>query len=267
MKDKKFTILDFKKKKIEKNKITMLTAYDCPMASFVDEAEIDAVLVGDSLGMVVLGYDSTVDVTMDEMIHHAKAVKKGVKNAFMIVDMPFLSYQVSDEDAVRNAGAFMKLTGCEAVKLEGGIEMVSRVKAIINAGIPVCGHVGLMPQMVSKLGGYRVQGKNETDKDKIIEDALSLEEAGCFAIILECVPEKLAEELTQKLSIPTIGIGAGKFCDGQVLVTHDMLGYGGAFVPKFVKQYTNLSKIIPEAMKKFKEETEKNIFPDKDTSY
>ena len=267
MDNKKFTILDFKKKKDKKIKITMLTAYDYPMASFIDQAGIDSVLVGDSLGMVVLGYDSTIGVTMDEMLHHAKAVKKGVKRAFMIVDMPFLSYQVTNEEAVRNAGIFMKETGCEAVKLEGGIEIIPRVEAIVNAGIPVCGHVGLMPQMVSKLGGYRVQGKDTKDKDKIFQDALALEKAGCFAIILECVPEKLAEELTSKLSIPTIGIGAGKFCDGQVLVTYDMLGYFDKFVPKFVKQYTNLSQIIPEAINKFKEETGKNIFPGKDNSY
>src|SRR3990167_9378970 len=209
MERKKFTILDFKTKKHEGKKITMLTAYDYPMARLVDDAGIDVILVGDSLGMVVLGYDSTVPVTMDEMIHHSKAVRRGTKYAFLIGDMPFMSYQVSKEEAIRNAGRFMKGAGCDAVKLEGGDEVLDATIAIVNAGIPVLGHLGLTPQTISKLGGFKIQGKTAEGAKLILDQALKLERAGCFAIVLECVPDRVAKMITEKLSIPTIGIGAG----------------------------------------------------------
>lgn len=267
MADGKFTVLDFKRKKESGEKITMLTAYDYPMAKLVDSAGIDAVLVGDSVGMVVLGYDSTVRVTMEEMLHHSKAVRRGVERAFLIGDMPFMSYQVSDEDAVRNAGAFVKEAGCDAVKVEGGKEVSSRVVAMIDAGIPVLGHIGLTPQSATKLGGYKVQGRDAAAAKKLINDAMALQDAGCFAIVLECLPRDLARKITRKLSIPTIGIGAGKECDGQVLVTHDIVGYFDRFVPKFVKQYTRINGAIQEAIRGFKSETESGDFPDDEHSF
>ncbi len=245
----------------------MLTAYDHPMAALVDKAGIDAVIVGDSVGMVILGYESTVRVTMDEMIHHSRAVRRGIRNAFLIGDMPFMSYQASDEDAVRNAGRFVKEAGCDAVKIEGGREVCSRAEAIMDAGIPVLGHIGLTPQSVSKLGGYRVQGRDRETAVRLVEDAVFLEKAGCFAVVLECVPKELAQKITEKLRIPTIGIGAGCHCDGQVLVTHDIIGYFDRFVPKFVKQYANVSKNILDAITSFKSETESGAFPDDDHSF
>jgi 3-methyl-2-oxobutanoate hydroxymethyltransferase len=263
----KVTILDFRRKKESGEKITMLTAYDYPMARLIDSAGIDAVLVGDSVGMVMLGYDSTVPVTMEEMIHHSKAVRKGITRAFLIGDMPFMSYQASDEDAIRNAGRFVKEAGCEAVKVEGGREVCSRVKAITGAGMPVLGHIGLTPQSASKLGGYRVQGRSAGSAKKLIDDAVYLERAGCFAIVLECVPRELAKRITAKLSIPAIGIGAGKYCDGQVLVTHDMVGYFDRFVPKFAKQYAKINTAIKEAVESFKNETKSGVFPDDDHSF
>ncbi len=265
--DKKFTVLDFMRKKSDGVKISMLTAYDYPMASLIDRAGIDSVLVGDSLGMVVLGRESTVSVTMDEMIHHAKAVKQGVKRAFLIGDMPFMSYQASDEDAVRNAGRFVKEAGCDAVKLEGGSEVAQRAIAVINAGIPVLGHIGLTPQSVSKLGGYRVQGKDPASAARLINDAKCLAKAGCFAVILECVPKELAKKIADKVDIPIIGIGAGAGCDGQVLVTYDMVGYFDKFVPKFVKQYADISGTISDAIRKFKSEIESGDFPDDKHSF
>ncbi len=264
---KKFTITDFREKKREGRKITMLTAYDYPTARIIDEAGIDSILIGDSLGMVVLGYDSTVPVTMDEMIHHSKAVRRGTKYAFLIGDMPFMSYQVSKEEAIRNAGRFMKEAGCDAVKLEGGYAVAETVEAIVDAGMPVLGHLGLTPQSVSKLGGFRVQGKDFASAKKMLEEALMLEKVGCFAIVLECVPDKLAKLISEELEIPTIGIGGGQYCDGQVLVTNDMLGLFDRFVPKFVKQYTKLSHIILEGVKKFKEEVEAGKFPDEAHSF
>jgi len=263
----KFTILDFNRKYEKGEKITMLTAYDSPMASILDSAGIDVILVGDSLAMVMLGYKSTTPVTMDEMIHYSKAVQRGVKRAFLIGDMPFMSYQASDEDAVRNAGRFVKEAGCEAVKVEGGKEVVPRVKAIVNAGIPVLGHIGLTPQSANKLGGYKVQGTDRDSQERIIADAESLEKCGCFAVILECMPGPLAKEITEKLNVPTIGIGAGKDCSGQVLVTHDIVGYFDKFKPKFVKQYAQVNKVILEAVQSFKKETEAGTFPDKEHSY
>ncbi|MCM8790426.1 MAG: 3-methyl-2-oxobutanoate hydroxymethyltransferase [Candidatus Omnitrophica bacterium] len=261
MERKKITITDLQAKKRDGKKITMLTAYDYPMAKLVDNAEIDSILVGDSLGMVVLGYESTVPVTMDEMIHHAKAVRRGTKYALLIGDMPFMSYQVSNEDAIRNASRFMKEAGCDAVKLEGGSEVVGVTKAIVNAGIPVLGHLGLTPQTVSKLGGYKIQGKSAEAARKILDDARLLEKAGCFAIVLECVPDKVAKLITERISIPTISCGAGPYCDGQVLVTNDMVGLFDRFVPKFVKQYVKLAPLILEAFKKYKSEVETGSFP------
>lgn len=267
MKSDKVSILDFSRKKAEGKKITMLTAYDYPMAAVLDSAGIDSVLVGDSLGNVVLGYDSTVPVTMDEMIHHCKAVRRAVKKAFLIGDMPFMSYQISDEEAVRNAGRFVKEAGCEAVKIEGGGEACSRVRAITGAGMPVLGHVGLTPQSAVKLGGYRVQGRDSSSAKKIVSDAALLEKAGCFAVVLECVPRGLAGRITSRLRIPTIGIGAGDLCDGQVLVTHDMAGYYDRFTPKFVKQYARISDVLLDAARRFKADTESGAFPDSGHSF
>jgi len=267
MERKKVTISDLQQKKRDGKKITMLTAYDYPMARLVDEAGIDSVLVGDSLGMVVLGMDSTVPVTMDEMIHHAKAVRRGTKYAFLIGDMPFGSYQISKEEAIYNAMRFMKEAGCEAVKLEGGYDAVEVTEAIVNAGIPVLGHIGLTPQTMSKLGGFKVQGKDAEAARKLIEEALMLEKAGSFAIVLECVPDLVAKMITEKLKIPTISCGGGKHCDGQVLVTNDMVGLFDRFTPKFVKKYVNLSHGILEGFKKYKEEVEKGIFPDEAHSF
>lgn len=264
---KKVTITDIQNKKRDAKKITMLTAYDYPMARLVDDAGIDIILVGDSLGMVVLGYDSTVPVTMDEMIHHAKAVRRGTKYAFLIGDMPFGSYQISKEESVRNAIRFMKEAGCEAVKLEGGDEVLEVTKAIIDAGIPVLGHLGLTPQTISKLGGYKAQGKTADSANKILEQALKLERAGCFAIVLECVPNEVSRMITGKLKIPTISCGGGVDCDGQVLVTNDMIGIFDRFTPKFVKQYIKLGPAILDAFKKYKEEVEKGIFPGEEHSF
>ncbi|MDL1955940.1 MAG: 3-methyl-2-oxobutanoate hydroxymethyltransferase [Candidatus Desulfofervidus auxilii] len=263
---KKITLLDLKTKKEKKEKITMLTAYDYPLARLVDEVGIDTILVGDSLGMVVLGYENTLPVTMTEMLHHIKAVKRGVKRAFLIGDLPFMSYQASIKEAVKNAGRFMK-AGCDAVKLEGGKEVVDKIKAIVDAGIPVLAHIGLTPQSLSKLGGYRVQGTDVESAIRLIEDALALEEAGAFGVVLECIPYQLAKLITEKLSIITIGIGAGPYCDGQVLVIHDLLGLFEKFTPKFVKVYANLALQIKEAIMNYKQEVEKGIFPDIEHAY
>ncbi|MDD4956733.1 MAG: 3-methyl-2-oxobutanoate hydroxymethyltransferase [Candidatus Omnitrophica bacterium] len=265
--DNKFTVLDFARKKKDKKKITMLTAYDYPTAQAVDNCGIDAVLVGDSLAMTVLGYESTVNVTMDEMLHHARAVRRGVKRAFLIGDMPFMSFQASDEDAVRNAGRFVKEAGCEAVKIEGGEEVSGRVSAIGKAGIPVVGHIGLTPQSVSKLGGYKVQGKDDSSAGRLMRDAKALEKAGCLALILECLPAGLAGEITEKLAMPTIGIGAGVHCDGQVLVINDIIGLFEKFTPKFVKRYADVNSEIKSAVNKFREEVESEKFPDDGHSF
>ncbi|MDD5450212.1 MAG: 3-methyl-2-oxobutanoate hydroxymethyltransferase [Candidatus Omnitrophica bacterium] len=259
---KKITIPELQNKKIEGRKITMLTAYDYPIAKLVDDAGIDMILVGDSLGMVVLGYDSTVPVTMNEMIHHCKAVRRGTKYAFLVGDMPFMSFQASEEEAVKNAGRFLKEAGCDAIKLETAEPRVLKVtRAIIEAGIPVLGHLGLTPQSATKLGGLKVQGKDAGDAKKIVDSALALQEAGCFAIVLECIPDKLAKLISEKLRIPTIGIGAGKDCDGQVLVINDMIGLFERFMPKFVKQYVKLAPQILGAVKQYKEEVETGKFP------
>jgi len=263
----KVTISYLEQKVNEGRKITMMTAYDYPTASLVDQAEIDTILVGDSLAMVVLGYESTVPVTMDEMIHHCKAVRRGAKQSFIIGDMPFMSYHVSVEDAVKNAGRFIKEAGCEAVKLEGGSEMAPVVNAITAAGIPVCAHIGLTPQTATKLSGFKVQGKDAESANKMIQSARDLEDAGAFMIVLECIPDQVASKITETLKIPTIGIGAGKYCDGQVLVYHDLVGLFERFTPKMVKQYVNLAPMIREALIQYREEVEKGKFPGPEHSF
>jgi len=263
----KITISYLQKKMDEGQKISMMTAYDYPTASLVEQAEIDTILVGDSLGMVVLGYESTVPVTMEEMLHHCKAVCRAAKQSFVIGDMPFKSYQVSVEKAVENAGRFIKDAGCESVKLEGGSEMVHVVKAIVDAGIPVCAHIGLTPQTATKLSGFKVQGKDAEGARELVNSAKDLEEAGAFMIVLECIPDQVASRITDELNIPTIGIGAGKYCDGQVLVYHDLVGLFERFTPKMVKQYINLAPQIREALIQYREEVEKGIFPGPEHSF
>ena len=247
--------------------VSMLTAYDYHTACTIDEAGIDMILVGDSLGNVMLGYENTLAVTVEDMIHHGKAVCRGAKQAFVVIDMPFMSYQTSVEDAVRNAGRIMKETNCQAVKLEGGVEYADRIKAIVEAGIPVVAHIGLTPQSVNAMGGYRVQGKSLEQAQKLLADAKAVEEAGAFAITLECVPEALAKMITEQTSALTIGIGAGKYCDGQVLVYQDMLGYNDGFIPKFVKQYANLHSVMLQAFKEYKQECELRTFPENSRTY
>ena len=247
--------------------VSMLTAYDYHTACTIDEAGIDMILVGDSLGNVMLGYENTLAVTVEDMIHHGKAVCRGAKQAFVVIDMPFMSYQTSVEDAVRNAGRIMKETNCQAVKLEGGVEYADRIKAIVEACIPVVAHIGLTPQSVNAMGGYRVQGKSLEQAQKLLADAKAVEEAGAFAITLECVPEALAKMITEQTSALTIGIGAGKYCDGQVLVYQDMLGYNDGFVPKFVKQYANLHSIMLQAFKEYKQDCELRTFPENSRTY
>jgi len=259
--EKKITIADLLQKKKAGEKIAMMTAYDYPSARLVDKAGMDAILVGDSLAMVVLGYDSTVPVTMDEMIHHCKAVVRGAKRAFIIGDMPFMSYQVGLEKAVENAGRFLKEGGCDSVKLEGGTDMAPVVKAIVRAGIPVCGHIGLTPQTATLLGGFKVQGKDADSARSLIQSAKDIEAAGAFMLVMEAIPDLLASKITNELKIPTIGIGAGKDCDGQVLVYHDLLGLFERFTPKFVKRYADLSPMIRDALLRYKEEVEKGTFP------
>ena len=247
--------------------VSMLTAYDYHTACTIDEAGIDMILVGDSLGNVMLGYENTLAVTVEDMIHHGKAVCRGAKQAFVVIDMPFMSYQTSVEDAVRNAGRIMKETNCQAVKLEGGVEYADRIKAIVEAGIPVVAHIGLTPQSVNAMGGYRVQGKSLEQAQKLLADAKAVEEAGAFAITQECVPEALAKMITEQTSALTIGIGAGKYCDGQVLVYQDMLGYNDGFIPKFVKQYANLHSVMLQAFKEYKQECELRTFPENSRTY
>jgi len=258
---KKTTITDLKAKKKKKEKITMLTAYDYPTALAVDQAGIDAILIGDSVAMVVLGLENTLPMTMEEMIHHTKAVSRGTRYAHIIADMPFMSYNTSKGEAIRNAGRFLKEAGADAVKLEGGITVAEEVSAIVRAGIPVMGHIGLTPQTISLLGGFKTQGKNAEGARKLIEDAKILETAGAYAIVIEAIPAPIAKLITEAVSIPTIGIGAGKDCDGQVLVTHDLLGLFDRFVPKFVKQYTNLKKEMIEAFERFRKDVIEGEFP------
>lgn len=261
MERRKVTIQDLQAKTEQGQRFTMLTAYDYPTAVIVDKAGIDAILVGDSLAMVVLGLPNTVSVTVDEMLHHCRAVARGAQYALLVGDMPFMSYQVDIKEAVRNAGRFLKEGNMDVVKLEGGANMAPVSKAIVDAGIPVMGHIGLTPQTVSKLGGFKVQGKDSTAAQQIIDDALALEDAGCFSIVLEAIPDRLAKLISEKLNIPTIGIGAGPDCDAQVLVTHDMVGLFDRFTPKFVKRYVNIHEQMVEALKQYKAEVASGAFP------
>jgi 3-methyl-2-oxobutanoate hydroxymethyltransferase len=258
---KKVTTKTFQLKKARGDLITMLTAYDYPTALIMDRAGIDSILVGDSLGMVVLGYENTLPVTMDDMLHHCKAVARGAEFSLLIGDMPFLSYQVSIEEAVRNAGRFLQEGGMDAIKLEGGRERVDAIRAIVGAGIPVMGHLGLTPQSVNLFGGFRAQGKTAQAAMRLIEDALLLQESGCFSLVLESVPGRLAELVSKKLEIPTIGIGAGIGCDGQVLVTHDLLGLFDRFTPRFVRKYADFYNEMESAFATYKLEVESGSFP------
>ncbi len=267
MEREKITIPDILEKKRQGKKITMLTAYDYPTALLVDRAGIDMILVGDSVGMVVLGYETTVPVTMDEMIHHTKAVTRGARFALIVGDMPFMSYNISERDAIAHAGRFIKEAGADAVKLEGGTSVQSVVQAIVRAGIPVMGHIGLTPQTISQLGGFRVQGKTAEAAKKIIDDAKALDEAGVFSIVLEAIPAEITRRITESVGVPTIGIGAGIACDGQVLVYQDMIGLFDRFVPKFVKQYSRVGEIMLDSFKQFREEVEKEIFPGEEHSF
>ena len=260
MQKKKMTIPDIKNRK-GGVPISVLTAYDYPWAKVVDTAGIDIVLVGDSLGMVVLGYPDTVSVTMDEMIHHTKAVVRGVEHALVVTDMPFGSYNSSIHAAIDNATRILKEGRADAVKVEGGVHLAPTVAAMVNAGIPVQGHIGLTPQTATSLGGFKVQGKNARAAMQLLNDAKALEEAGCFSMVLEAIPAPLAERITRHVGIPTIGIGAGPGCDGQVLVIHDLIGLYDRFTPKFVKQYARVNDTVMAALVKFKEEVESRTFP------
>jgi 3-methyl-2-oxobutanoate hydroxymethyltransferase len=257
----KITTLTLQAKKERGEPITMLTAYDYPTALALDRAGIDAILVGDSLGMVVLGYENTLPVTMEDMLHHCKAVARGARSAHLIGDMPFMSYQSSSKVAVKNAGRFLQEAGMDAVKLEGGREMARKIKAIAAAGIPVMGHLGLTPQSVHKLGGWKAQGKSAKSALRLVEDAPILEDAGCYAIVVEAIPEGVAELIARRLSIPVIGIGAGIRCDGQVLVSHDMLGLFDRFVPRFVKRYAALESEMIRAFQRYIADVAQRRFP------
>jgi len=264
---RKISTHTFHLKKQRGELLTMLTAYDYPTARAVDLAGIDSILVGDSLGMVVLGYENTLPVTMEEMLHHCRAVSRGASRALLIGDMPFMSYQVGVEDAVRNAGRFLQESGMNAVKIEGGRERLDAVRGILDAGIPVLAHLGLTPQSIHKLGGFRAQGKSAEAARVLLEDALSLEDAGCFGLVLESIPARVAVYITQKLKIPTIGIGAGSGCDGQVLVTHDLLGLYDKFTPKFVKQYAALHEEIDKAIRSYQNDVLQGNFPAQEHSF
>lgn len=263
----KNTVTTFQKAKENGEKITMLTAYDYSTAKLIDEAGIHSILVGDSLGNVILGYEDTISVTMEDMIHHGAAVARGAKNALVIIDMPFMSYQTSIYDALVNAGRLMKEGRADAVKLEGGVEVCPQIRAIVEAGIPVCAHIGLTPQSINAFGGFKVQGKSEEAARKLLEDAKAVEEAGAFAVVIEGVPRKLADLITGQLHIPTIGIGAGNGCDGQVLVYQDMLGLFSDFTPKFVKRYAETGEVMKKAFRSYIEEVQSGAFPAKEHEY
>lgn len=263
----KVTVLDVQKAKEEGRKLVMVTAYDYPLGLLADEAGMDIVLVGDSLGMVVLGMDGTVAVTMEHMIHHIQAVVRGCKRPLIVGDMPFMSYNISVEEAVRNAGRLVKDGGCEVVKLEGGVDFAPTIRAIVNAGIPVMGHIGLTPQTASAMGGFKIQGKDASAAKQIIDDARAIEDAGVFSIILEAVPAPLGKLISETVKVPVIGIGAGPEVDGQVLVIHDVLGLYDRFVPKFVKQYANVKKIMLDALSDYKQEVSDVKFPGPENSF
>lgn len=264
---KKVSLPELLKKKQERKKIVMLTCYDYPMACFMEEAGVDIVLVGDSLGMVVLGYKNTLPVTMEEMIHHTKAVSRGAKSPLIIGDMPFMAYHRNVEDAIWNSGRFIKEGGADAIKLEGGARVAYIVEAIVKSGIPVMGHIGLTPQSMTQLGGFVAQGKTAATAKSLIDDAKALEDAGAFSILLEAIPEEVGQIIAEKASIPIIGIGAGKYCDGQLLIINDLLGIFELFTPKFVKKYANLSEIIVNALKTYKNEVEIGVFPAREHTY
>lgn len=261
------TIKDIRSMKVAGQKITMLTAYDASMARLFSLCDVDILLVGDSLGMVMLGYESTVPVTMAEMLHHASAVRRGAPEAFVIGDMPFGSYQSGVRDAILNGLRFLKEAGCDAVKLEGGMEVCGVVKGMVEAGIPVMGHIGLTPQTASQLGGFKVQGKDLEAAQRLMDEARALEKAGAFGLLIECIPSGLAEVLSPALTIPTVGIGAGVHCDGQVLVSHDLLGMFEKFQPKFVKQFANLSPLIKEGVQQFNNEVRSGVYPGEEHSF
>ncbi len=248
-------------------KVSMLTAYDYTTAKLFDEAGVNTILVGDSLGNVILGYEDTISVTVDDMIHHSAAVARGAKNALIVTDMPFMSYQASVYDAVMNAGRIMKEGRAGAVKLEGGVAVCPQIEAVVKAGIPVCAHLGLTPQSVNAFGGYKIQGRTEAAARKLMEDAKAIEAAGAFAVVLECVPAKLAKLVTESIRIPTIGIGAGPDCDGQVLVNQDMLGMFSDYVPKFVKQFAHVGDIMRDAVKQYIDEINAGTFPAEEHTY
>lgn len=263
----KTTVNTFKKAKENGEKLTMLTAYDYSTAKLLEEAGVESILVGDSLGMVCLGYEDTLSVTMEDMIHHTKAVARGAKETLVIADMPFMSYQTSVYDAVVNAGRLIKEGHANAVKLEGGMEVCEQIRAIVNASIPVCAHLGLTPQSINAFGGFSVQGKQEEAAKKLLEEARAVQEAGAFAVVLECIPEKLATFITENLQIPTIGIGAGAGCDGQVLVYQDMLGLYSDFVPKFVKQFRTLGEEMKGGFRDYVKEVKEGTFPAKEHTF
>lgn len=263
----KITTSVLRQYKSEGKAIAMLTAYDYSMAKLLDEAGVDMLLVGDSLGNVVWGYDSTIPVTMEDMLHHVKAVCRGTKQAMVVADMPFMSYQVSIEEAVRNAGRLVQEGGAQAVKLEGGTDMADTVRAIVKAGIPVVGHLGLTPQSVNQLGGYKVQGKDEQAAQTLLDDARAIAAAGAFSLVLECIPDGLAGRVSESIAIPTIGIGAGSACDGQVLVIHDLLGLCSGFTPKFVKKYADLHAAITNAVQTYVREVQARKFPSTEYSF
>jgi len=260
-------IPDLQRKKKLGQKITMLTAYDATMARLLDRAGVDALLVGDSLGMVILGHDTTIPVTLDAMVHHACAVSRGAERAFVVADMPFLSWQASEADAIRNAGRLMRDGGVSAVKIEGGLQAADTIRRLVEIGIPVMAHIGLVPQAIHQMGGYRLAGRTEYEADRLVEDAMALEQAGAFAIVLECIPAEVAAAVTAKVAIPTIGIGAGPDCDGQILVSYDAFGLYDEMAPKFVKQYAHLGDEMIAAAKRYIAEVERGQFPDLEHSF
>jgi 3-methyl-2-oxobutanoate hydroxymethyltransferase len=267
MTGKKITIHDIKQAKKDHRKLVMVTAYDYPFGSMADEAGVDIVLVGDSLGMVVMGLEGTVEVTMEHMLHHIKAVVRGCKSPLIVGDMPFMSYNTSVREAITNAGRLMKEGGCDVVKLEGGVDFAPTIEAIVKAGIPVQGHIGLTPQTASALGGFKMQGKDAEAAKRIVDDARALEDAGAFSMVVEAVPAPLGEIIAKAVNVPVIGIGAGNKVDGQVLVTHDMIGLFDKFVPKFVKQYTQIRPTIIDAIKAYKEDVTTQAFPAREHSF
>lgn len=264
---KKTTVLDIQRMKHDQKKIVMLTAYDFPFARMLDECGVDMLLVGDSVGNVIMGLENTLPVTMADMVHHVKAVSSARKQALVVADMPFLSYQITLEDAKRNAGMLIQEAGAEAVKLEGGENIEPIIRALTRIDIPVMGHIGLTPQSIHRMGGYKVQGKQEAQRQKLLADAAAVERAGAFAVVLEGMPSSLAREITQTLAIPTIGIGAGPYCDGQVLVIHDLLGLSGKFRPKFVKQYAQLEETVKQAVGAFIKDVREGAFPGDEHSF